>query len=144
MNKKGKIIKPLTQGDKRTYYPKWSKNGKEIVYFSRKATNNKDDEIYRLNLKDGRETRLTNWHKHNFCPSWSPDDKKIAYVTSMEETRPEIYIMDADGKNQTRITNNQDGDTLPNWSPDGTKLLITGYRNGNFEICELQLKMKRK
>ena len=139
INKKGKIHRQLTYGPKRSTYPRWSKDGKKIVYFSRKDTDNKDDEIYIINLENKVETRLTNWPKHNFCPSWSQSTNQIAYVTSMEETRPEIYIMDSDGHNKRRITNNSDGDTLPNWSPDGSKLLITGYRNGNYQICEIIL-----
>ena len=83
--------------------------------------------------------RLTDWYKHNFCPMWSHDGKKIAYSTSMEDNRPEIYIMNQDGSEKTRITDNTDGDTLPNWSNDDRKLLITGYRNGNYEIIELTL-----
>ncbi len=135
----GKIIKELTSENKRSYFPKWSNDGKDIVYFSRKETNNEDDEIYKLNIESGIEKRLTNWPKHNFCPSWSNDNSRIVYVTSMEGIRPEIYIMDSDGNNQVRITHNKDGETLPDWSPNGNKILITAYRNGNFEICELEL-----
>ena len=140
----GKIIKKLTDTPYRSYYPRWSPNGEEIVYFSRKATENQDDEIYRINIETGEDRRLTHWPKHNFCPAWSNDGGHFVYVTSMENTRPEIYIMNSDGSNQTRITYNEDGDTLPDWSPNGNKLLITGYRNGNFEICELELGFGRK
>ena len=45
--------------------------------------------------------------------------------------------MDSNGNDKIRITRNEDGDTLPNWHPKENKILITGYRNGNFEICEL-------
>ena len=144
INMKGEIIKRLTNAPYRSYFPRWSKDGKEILYFSRKETDNQDDEIYSLHLETGVEKRLTNWPKHNFCPSWSNDGSKIVYVKSMDNIRPEIYIMDADGLNQIRITHNEDGDTLPDWSPTGNKILITGYRNGNFEICELELDTSRK
>ncbi len=140
----GEIIKKLTDTNLRSHFPRWSSDGKEIVYFSRKDTGNEDDEIYKLNLETGTEQRLTSWPKHNFCPSWSNDNSKIVYVTSMENSRPEIYIMDANGENQIRITNNNDGDTLPSWSSKEDKLLITGYRDGNFEICELQLKFGKQ
>ena len=83
--------------------------------------------------------RITNNSRHSFCPSWSPNGKQIAYVQSMEGRRPEIYTMRKNGKKQIRHTFNGDGDTLPMWSPDGKHLLITGYRNGNFEILRLQL-----
>ena len=139
LNKDGEIIKELTNTNFRSYYPRWSNDGTGIVYFSRKETENEDDEIYRLNVETGEETRLTDWPKHNFCPSWSNDDSKIVYVTSMEEIRPEIYVMDSDGKNQIRLTYNENGDTLPCWSPTGNKILITGYRDENFEIIELEL-----
>ncbi|GGI57601.1 PD40 domain-containing protein [Winogradskyella haliclonae] len=139
LDKKGKLEKKVTKNNNRNYYPKWSKDGKELVYFSRKDTENKDDEIYRINIKTDKEIRLTNWPKNNFCPSWSADDTKIVYVTSMDESRPEIYIMNIDGNNKKRITHNEDGDTLPNWHPLENKILITGYRNGNYEICELKL-----
>ena len=139
LKKNGEIHKTLVTNGKRNFYPKWSPNGKEILYFSRKDTRNKDDEIYRIDLETGEDVRLTNWSKHNFCPSWSFDNSKIVYVTSMESTRPEIYIMDRDGKNQTRITENENGDTLPNWHPNTDKLLITAYRNGSYQVCELEL-----
>ena len=138
-NKKGKLIKKLVVNGKRNFYPKWSNDGKNLVFFSRKDTENQDDEIYRLDLASGSIKRLTNWPKHNFCPSWSTDGRRIAYVTSMENTRPEIFVMNADGTGQMRITNNQDGETLPIWHPLKQKLLITAYRDGSFQICELEL-----
>ncbi len=129
----------LTDNQLRSFYPNWSPDGERLVFFSRHDTDNQDDEIYTMDIPTGMLQRLTNWPKHNFCPSWSHSGTLIAYVTSMEDIRPEIYVMDADGANQRRITFNQDGDTLPQWSPDDTKLLVTGYRNGNFEIVEITL-----
>ena len=135
---KGRSIALFTD-EYRNVYPQWSPSGKEILFFSRHETNNTDDELYRMKLKNGRLMRLTHWPMHNFCPSWSANGRRIAYVTSMEGIRPEIYIMKKNGKGQQRITFNEDGDTLPHWHPDGKKLLITGYRDDNFEICEVTL-----
>lgn len=139
VHKKGAKIRFLTDYNFRSFYPNWSPDGKMLLFFSRHETNNEDDEIYKMNSDGSGKERLTNWARHNFCPAWSNDGKKIAYVTSMEENRPEIYVMDANGENQLRITYNKDGDTLPSWSLDNTRLLITGYRNGNYEICELSI-----
>ncbi len=136
---KGKNLNQVTASKFRSLYPSWAPDGKKLVFFSRHETNNEDDEIYTMNVNGTEIQRLTNWPRHNFCPRWSPNGEKIVYVTSMEGSRPEIYVMDANGDNQLRITNNDDGDTLPNWSADGTKLLVTGYRNGNYEICEIKL-----
>ncbi len=139
MTTEGRLIKRLGDNGFRSFYPRWSPDGAHILFFSRHQTDNQDDEIYLVNKDGTGERRLTNWPTHNFCPDWSPDGSKIAYVTSMADSRPEIYVMNADGTNKLRITHNEDGDTLPSWSPDGEKLLITGYRNGNYEILEIAL-----
>ena len=135
----GRKIRSLTNYRLRSYYPTWSPDGRTIAFFSRHETGNTDDEIYRIDIDGSNKRRLTNWPNHNFCPMWSHDGNKIAYVTSMTDSRPEIYIMDASGKHQVRITYNDEGDTLPSWSLDDRKLLFSGYRNGNYEICELTL-----
>lgn len=132
-------LRQLTDNNYRNYFPQWSSNGEELLFFSRKDTENQDDEIYRFDLTNRSEVRLTHWPMHNFCPSWSPDDQWITYAISMEDRRPEIYIMDRDGKNRVRLTFNEDGDTLPCWAKDGENILITGYRNGNFELIELKI-----
>lgn len=144
IRKNGKKLRALTIGQQRSLFPAWSPSCAEIAFFSRRDTDNKDDEIYSLNLETLETTRLTFWPKHNFCPAWSPDGSQIAYAQSMEGSRPEIYVMDKNGENARRITYNEDGDTLPAWSPDGTRLLITAYRNGNYEICEVELGNKMK
>ncbi len=135
----GEVVQQLTDNAYRNYSPQWSPDGQEIVYFSRKDTDNEDDEIYRNNIETGKEVRLTDWPKHNFCPAWSADGERIVYVTSMEGSRPEIYIMNRDGSDPIRLTENEDGETLPCWSPDGRKVLVTAYRNGNYELCELEI-----
>lgn len=127
----------LSENAFRNVYPMWSPDGNFLLLFSRKDTRNEDDEIYRINLKNGKWKRLTRKPEHNFCPAWSPDGEWIAYVNGMEESRPEIFIMNKNGKKKKRITYNEFGETLPIWSPDGQKLLITAYRNGNYELCEL-------
>jgi len=137
---KGKRLKTVIKNGHKNLYPHYSPRGDAIVYFSRKHTKNKDDEIYAYNIINKDEARLTNWPTHNFCPAWSHNGLRIAYVTSMEDNRPEIYIMNRDGKSKQRITFNDFGDTLPTWSPKDINLLITGVRNGSYQICKILLK----
>jgi len=127
----------LTDDPYRSHYASWSPDGEKFVFFSRRETNGEDDEIYILQIETDEVKRLTHWPKHNFCPAWSPRGDKIAYVTSMENCRPELYMMHVDGTGQKRLTFNEDGETQPSWSPDGDQLIFTGYRDGNFEILML-------
>ena len=87
-------VEQITFDSTRSVYGSFLYNDEAIIFHSRRDTENKADEIYILNLQSKSQKRLTNWHKHNFCPSVSPDNQKIAYVTSMEDTRPELYLMD--------------------------------------------------
>lgn len=134
-----KTIEQLTSGNYRHACANWSPNGKYLVLHARHDTKNQTDVVYKFRLKGRRWTRLTRNIGHSFCPAWSPNGKQIAYVRSMENTRPEIFIMNKNGKANKQITHNTDGDTLPAWSPDDSQLLITAYRNGNFEICKIHL-----
>lgn len=134
-----KAIQALSSDTTRTLFPDWSPKGNALVFFSRKDTNNEDDEIYVMTIKNRKVKRLTDWPKHNFCPSWSNSGKHIAYVTSMENSRPEIFIMKKNGKRPLRVTYNKTGDTLPDWSPDDQFLLITTYHEGHYEIAEIEI-----
>jgi TolB protein len=136
----GKRLKTIVNNAYANMYPRFSPSGDAIVYFSRKHTKGQDDEIYVRNMYNRDEVRLTRSPTHDFCPSISNSGSKIVYVTSMEVGKPEIFIMNKDGKSQRRITFNDETDTLPNWSPQDFNLLITGFRNGSFQICKILLK----
>ncbi len=137
---KGKRLKKIIDNTYKNLYPRYSPKGDEIVYFSRKHTKNKDDEIYAYNIILETEIRLTKMPQHNFSPIWSNNGELIAYSTSTEDNEPEIYLMKKDGKAKQRITFNSDEDTLPSWSPNDTNLLITKNKNGNYQICKILLK----
>jgi len=136
----GKRLKTIVNNAYANLYPRFSPSGDAIVYFSRKNTKGEDDEIYIRNMYNRDEARLTRWPTDNFDASISNSGTKIAYVTSMENSKPEIYIMNKDGKGQRRITFNDETDILPNWSPQDFNLLITGTRNGSFQIIRILLK----
>ena len=136
----GKRLKTIVNNAYANMYPRFSPSGDAIVYFSRKHTKGEDDEIYIRNMYNRDELRLTRWPTNNFWASISNSGNKIAYVTDMENSKPEIYIMNKDGKGQRRITFNDETDTLPNWSPQDFNLLITGFRDGSYQICKILLK----
>jgi TolB protein len=136
----GKRLKTIVNNAYENMYPRYSPRGDAILYFSRKNSKREFDEIYVYNLYAKKEARLTRWPLHNFYASFSNSGSRIAYVNSKEDREPEIYIMNKDGKSPRQITFNSTVDILPNWSPHDFNLLITGYRNGNYQICKILLK----
>ena len=137
---KGKRLKTIVDNAYKNMYPRYSPRGDAILYFSRKQTKNVDDEIYVNNIIIHEEARLTRWPQHDFYASWSNNGQRIVFARSMEDSKAEIYIMNKDGNSKRRITYNDVVDTSPNWSPKDINLLITGFRNGSYQICKILLK----
>lgn len=136
----GKRLNTIVNNAYENMYPRYSPRGDAILYFSRKNSKREYDEIYVYNLYAKKETRLTRWPVHNLYASYSNSGSRIVYVNSVEDSEPEIYIMTKEGKSPIRITFNDVSDTLPNWSPQDFNLLITGFRNGSYQICKILLK----
>ena len=137
---KGKRLKSVIKNGHKNLQPHYSPRGDAIVYFSRKHTKDKVDEIYAYNIIIKEEARLTNSPQHSFSPNWSHNGRRITYVTSVESSKPEIFLMNKDGKSKQQITYSNQGNILPSWSPKDINLLITGYRNGSYQICRILLK----
>lgn len=140
---KSRQIFQMTYDTTRSLYPSWSPNSKEIVFFSRRDTGGKDDELYRLNIQNGNMERLTDDLHHNFCPTWTAGGF-IVYSQAIEKTRPELFMMHSVTKATVRLTLNDETDTEPSVSPDGKSITWTGYRDGNFEIIVAELPISDK
>lgn len=136
----GKRLKTIVNNAYANLYPRFSPVGDAILYFSGKHTKRKNDEIYIRNMYNRDEKRLTRSPLNRNFASFSNSGTKIVYAASMEDGTSEIYIMNRDGKSPRRITFDNETDTLPNWSPQDFNLLITGTRNGSFQICKILLK----
>ena len=110
--------------------PRWSPDGKRIVWVS---TRDGNQDIYSADADGKNLKRLTSEIALDNNPSWSPDGKRIAF-TSNRAGNFEIHIMDADGGNVRRLTNHHALDYWPTWSPDGKYIAFTSNRDGNYEI----------
>ena len=106
--------------------PVWSPDGKCVLYFF--GPRNRTD-LYKVDLRTLRRTRLTTNPGFDHSPQWSPDGRRIAFV-SERDGNSELYLLNADGSRLRRLTRDPNPDEAFAWSPDGTRLVYVAYRDG--------------
>ncbi len=123
-NADGTDKKTLTNDTVYKDCPKWSPDGKKILFSG--SAEGKPSEIYVINADGTGIRKLTNDSFYDNEPSWSPDGKKIVFA-STRGPNGKIFVIDADGKNQKQLTfsTDKENDDTPCWSPDGSKILFS-------------------
>jgi Tol biopolymer transport system component len=110
----------VVEADRPDYYqtPRWSPNGKKIVYIKR-------SNLFVVNADGSDDTLLV---RNAISPIWSPDGTKIAYITGSNDQR-KIIIMNIDGTNKLGLTPSQ-YIAYMTWSSDGKYIVYTTF-NGS-------------
>ncbi len=117
-----------------------SPNDNKILY-----TITKDGfyEIRMMNFDGTDDHRICSKKGYPMKPSWSPDGKKIAYSFSNKPPwrggTSEIYIMMSDGSNDIKLTDKNTVSEYPGWSPDGKSIIFQSYKDGNFDLYQLEV-----
>ncbi|MGH1364207.1 MAG: hypothetical protein ACRBF0_11655 [Calditrichia bacterium] len=124
----------IDPGSFRNVWPRYSPDGSQIAFFSRRDTEGKDDEIYILSVADQSLQRVTNSPGHDFCPSWSPDGKFIASAKKESEDIRYIQILDLQGKVLQKMGEGFNRVTEPSWSPDGKHIAYIAKKNKQYDI----------
>lgn len=125
----------LWQENVENAYPRWSRDGREILFQSNRGGRWQ----IRIIDREGKDDRavLADEHNNNFI-DWSPDNQHVAFVSDRDGNE-EIYLVGVDGKNLRRITNHPARDIHPYWAPDGKSLLFNSNRDdaNSFEVYRI-------
>jgi serine/threonine protein kinase/Tol biopolymer transport system component len=120
-------VAPVGQRSKPTPLAGVFKTKGSLVFFARRSGN---DDLYRLDLPDLTETRLTTTTSSNINPAVSPDGKRIAFQSNRSGNY-DIYVMDADGTNVRRLLETPYDERMPAWSPDGERIVFASDTRGD-------------
>jgi len=136
VNTDGTGLKTLAGGEGCQQYPRWSPDGKKIVYYESAPGDQDPQHMWVMNADGSGKVQLTDIEYRNMFPSWSPDGKRIVFSHLVSYTggveRDAIYVMNADGSGLRNVTSKKGPgvtsvDYWPTWEKDGT---ISFYRNG--------------
>ncbi|MBX2799656.1 MAG: hypothetical protein KTR31_18405 [Myxococcales bacterium] len=131
----------LTRGTFWNDKPKWSPDGRSIVFTSNRA--GMGQEIFCVDA-DGQNTRqLTSLGRWADSPAFSPDGSRIAYVSNQSGDN-DIWLMNADGSNATQVTDHPASDTHARFTPDGNGLLFSSDRGDDSDIWHIDLSSGHK
>src|SRR5262249_1729973 len=104
--------------------PKWSHDGRRIVFDATPGTQFQPSHIEALEIRDGRPA-ITDLGRGN-CPTFSPDDRRIAFMLNPGAepgAQAGVWVMQADGSERQLVGRYG----APFWSPDGREFLVNDF-----------------
>jgi TolB protein len=104
--------------DAADYSPRWSPDGRTIVWVHYDAPSEHRDAQYAelfLIDSDGTNVRqLTDNSVSDRWPAWSPDGTQIAF-SRREDADSEVFIINVDGTGLVQVTDNDHDDMVCDW-----------------------------
>ncbi len=99
--------------------PRWSPDGKKIVFFEFAVSSDKPARIYEVSADGGSPKQLIpDDRQQQLDPNWSPDGSKIVFGGESNNPTSAIRILDVATKQLSVVPESQ-GFFSPRWSPDG-------------------------
>ena len=117
---------PLTAGKYYNWSPRWSPDGRTIVF---ETTRDGERQIYTMDPDGKNQVNLTNSKDLCHSPSWSPNGAFIAYMSRGNNGKANIFVMKSDGSEPVDISKGKTRDSEPVWSPDGQWIAFTRTSN---------------
>ena len=131
MDYDGYNVKQLTFDRSISVRPRWSPDGRKIVYTSYK---NLFPDVLEADLFTGQRRRLASYPGLNSGAVFSPDGLSIA-LTLSKDGNPELYTMDSSGGNLRRLTFTAKGaESSPTWTSDGQSIAYVSDDRGSPQV----------
>jgi serine/threonine protein kinase len=99
--------------------PRWSPDGKNIIFFEFALSAAKPARIYEVSAEGGSpQPLLPDDPRQQLDPNWSPDGSKIVFSNESNDPSSAIHVFDVASRNVSDLPDSQ-GLYSPRWSPDG-------------------------
>jgi len=130
MDYDGYNARQLTYDKSISVHPRWSPNGRKIIYTSFLQT---FPDILEADIYTHQRRRVASFPGLNSGAEFSPDGLSIA-LTLSKDGNPELYTMNADGGGLQRLTHTPGAESSPTWSPDGQSIAYVSDDRGSPQI----------
>ncbi len=120
--------------------PRWSPDGKKIIFFEFALSGNKPARIYEVSPDGGSPQQLLpDDHSQQLDPNWSPDGSKIIFAGESNDPSSAIQILDVASHQISDLPGSQ-GLYSPRWSPDGRYITAFSADSKTLLLFDFQTK----
>lgn len=128
MDDDGSNMHRLTDNTTYDGYPRWSPDGKQILFRRDIVSNGKFIKgVFVMNADGSQQRLLTDIPGIPY--SWSPDGRKIV-ITAITENLSNIHILNLENGDTQKLT--RSGASYADWSPDGQYIAYEHFIGGSF------------
>jgi len=130
MENDGRNVQRLTTFPLPDMAPRWSPNGKQIVFMRvvDEVPKQQQIDLFIMNDDGSDIQRITTHPNIDVEPVWSPDGKRIAFI-SLRSGSPNIHIINIETRKVQQLTHYNEREDMhpkePFWSPDGKCIAYT-------------------
>lgn len=93
------------------------------------AFSDKNNDLWIVNTKNGKERKVSFNREGIRDISWSPDSKWLAYSQAALNSFQQIHLFNLESGNQVPLTTDRTNSINPSWSPDGKFIYFLSDRN---------------
>ena len=127
----GEATQVTTDLDRKVYHPRWSPDGKKILF------GDKDFSLFVVDLATKKRTKIDEtrhldndeftWEVSDYA--WSPDSRWVAYSLPRENRNNAIFLYDTLEGRKVQLTDDFYENLNPRFDADGGYLYFLSYRN---------------
>jgi TolB protein len=134
MDYDGYNIQLLSQDGKISGHPRWSPDGRKIIYTSYWKGY---PDVLEADLVAHTRRIIAGFPGMNTGANYSPDGSKIALILSRQGS-PHLYMVNPDGSGLRRVTDVSNAvESSPTWSPDGESIAYVSNASGTPQIWQV-------
>jgi Amidohydrolase family/WD40-like Beta Propeller Repeat len=127
----GGDARQLTENLKSVQRPRWSPNGKQLVY---RAIVDGQQGIWLYDFSAGGMQRLSTNSKLDLHPTWHPDGERVLYSSDVNGTGFDLWEIDVPTGLSWRISDRPGDETEAAWSSDGRDLVYVHHNGSQWSL----------